>query len=195
FAGGILVDVLHRPGPPPEIEAAWRAPLIVSGCVVEPPVFFEGREQFILELDPGARARVNLYLRDGEPAPPLRYGQKVEFEGRVRKTRNFDNPGSFDYAGYLARKNIYWTVSTRAGARIQVLPGACGSCWEALLFRLRATALEKLEQLYAGQPYETGMMQALLIGETSKLEKIWTEDFRRTGTFHALVISGTQVAA
>ena len=28
---------------------------------------------------------------------------------------------------------------------------------------------------------------------TSKLEKIWTESFRRTGTFHALVISGVHV--
>src|SRR2546430_14512078 len=39
------------------------------------------------------------------------------------------------------------------------------------------------------------MREALLIGETSKLEKVWTDDFRHTGTFHALVISGTQVAA
>src|SRR5207237_6405439 len=69
------------------------------------------------------------------------------------------------------------------------------SRWEALLFGIRSAALEKLERLYPGQPYETGMMQALLLGETSKLEKVWTEDFRRTGTFHALVISGTQVAA
>ena len=39
------------------------------------------------------------------------------------------------------------------------------------------------------------MMEALLIGETSKMETVWTDDFRRTGTFHALVISGTQGAA
>src|ERR1019366_3746018 len=38
------------------------------------------------------------------------------------------------------------------------------------------------------------MMEAMLIGESSQLEKIWTENFRRTGTFHALVISGAHVA-
>src|SRR6185295_7025283 len=118
-----------------------------------------------------------------------------EFDAKLRKTRNFGNPGAFDYAGYLARKDIYWTASTRAGAPIHVLPGQCGSRWEGFLFRLRTATLEKIEQLYAGQPYETGMMEALLIGETSKMETVWTEDFRRTGTFHALVISGTQVAA
>ena len=192
---GALTEALHRPGPRPEIETAARETLIVSGCVVEPPAFFDGREQFVLELEPGARARVNLYLREGETPPALRYGQKVEFEARLRRTRNFGNPGAFDYAGYLARKDIYWTATARAGATIQILPGGCGTRWEAFLYRVRGAALEKLERLYAGQPYETAMMQALLLGETSKMEKVWTEDFRHTGTFHALVISGTQVAA
>ena len=33
------------------------------------------------------------------------------------------NPGAFDYAGYLARKEIYWTASpTRAGAPVQIYP-------------------------------------------------------------------------
>ena len=192
---GALTEIARRPGPPPVIEASSRDTLLVSGCVVQPPVFSPGREQFILELDPGARARVNLNLKDGQAPPPLRYGQKVEFDARLRKTRNFGNPGAFDYAGYLARQDIYWTASTRSGAPIRTLPGECGSRWQSYLFRLRAAALEKIDRLYAGQPYETGMMEALLIGETSKLHKVWTDDFRRTGTFHALVISGTQVAA
>jgi competence protein ComEC len=34
------------------------------------------------------------------------------------------------------------------------------------------------------------MMQAVLTGENTRLEKAWTEHYRRTGTYHALVISG-----
>jgi competence protein ComEC len=37
------------------------------------------------------------------------------------------------------------------------------------------------------------MMEAILIGESGKLEKVWTDHFRRTGTYHALVISGLHV--
>ena len=37
------------------------------------------------------------------------------------------------------------------------------------------------------------MMEAILIGETTNLEKLWTEHFRRSGTYHALVISGLHV--
>jgi competence protein ComEC len=63
----------------------------------------------------------------------------------------------------------------------------------AVVFRLRTAALERLDRLYAGDNYSTSMMQAVLIGESSGLERTWTENFRRTGTFHALVISGVHV--
>ncbi len=38
------------------------------------------------------------------------------------------------------------------------------------------------------------MLQAVLIGETANMERVWTEDFRRSGTYHALVISGIHVS-
>src|SRR5580658_8448117 len=61
------------------------------------------------------------------------------------------------------------------------------------VFALRVAALDRIERLYGEDGYSTGMLEAVLIGETSKLEKIWTLSFRRTGTFHALVISGVHV--
>ncbi len=36
-------------------------------------------------------------------------------------------------------------------------------------------------------------MDGILIGDNAKVEKDWTDDFRRTGTFHTLVISGLHV--
>lgn len=192
FAGA-LAGLAHRPGPPPQLDAGAREVLILSGCVVEPPVFSQEREQFVLELEPGARARASLYLRPGQRPPELRYGQRVELDARVRRTQNFRNPGAFDYAGYLARQDIYWTASAVAGAPVKVLPGECGSRFRRAVFALRTAALERLERLYRGDSYQTAMMQAILIGESSGLEKVWTEDFRRTGTYHALVISGLHV--
>jgi competence protein ComEC len=192
FAGA-LVGVAHRPGPPPELDAAPREIVILSGCVVEPPVFSEDREQFLLELDTGARAQVSLYSKPGQQPLQLHYGQKVELDARVRRTRNFRNPGAFDYAGYLARRETYWTASGVSGAPVKVLPGRCGSWFGRAIFGLRVAALERLEQLYRGDTYKTSMMQAILIGESTNLERVWTEDFRRTGTYHALVISGLHI--
>jgi competence protein ComEC len=190
---GILAEAWHRPGAPPEIDAGARETVILEGCVVEPTVFSADREQFTLELDVGARARVTLPFADDYTPQRLEYGQHVEIDARVRRPHNYNNPGSFDYAGYLARQSIYWTASMVPGSEVRVLPGRCGSRFMAFVFRLRVAALDRIERLYAGNTYSTGMMEAILIGESSKLEKVWTENFRRTGTFHALVISGVHV--
>ncbi|HEY1756044.1 MAG TPA: ComEC/Rec2 family competence protein [Bryobacteraceae bacterium] len=192
---GTLDLALHQPPPPPEIDAGFRETVLLDGCVVEPTVFSPGREQFTLELADKARARVSLPLED-DPAvlQKLTYGQLVEIEARVRSPHNFNNPGGFDYTAYLARQNIFWTVSMSPRAsQATILPGRCGSRFMGVVFALRTAALERLDQLYAGDSYNTGMMEAILIGESSSLVRVWTEDFRRTGTFHALVISGIHV--
>ena len=192
FAGA-FADAWHRPGPRPQIDAGSRETVILAGCVVEPTVLSPGRQQFTLELDPAARARVSLPLEDDGPPQRLEYGQRVEIEAHIRAPRNFNNPGSFDYAGYLARQKIFWTASMTRGSIARVLPGRCGLRPMSWIFTLRGMALERIEGLYA-DAYTAGMMQAMLIGESSQLQKIWTENFRRTGTFHALVISGAHVA-
>ena len=190
---GIFTGVIHSPRPPPEMDSQPGEILLVGGCIVEPPVFFENREQFVIEIDPGSRARVSLSLREGEEAPPLHYGQKVELDARIRKPRNFHNPGSFDYVSYLGRQSIYWTASAPAGTEVKVLPGSCGHNFWAFIFAIRVAALDRIDRLYPGDTYTAEMMKAILLGESSKLEKIWTDHFRRTGTYHALVISGMHV--
>ncbi len=194
LAAGVLVELSHRPGPPPELDAASGEAVVLSGCVVEPAVFHETREQFTLELEPGARVHVGLNLREGERPPPLRYGQRVEVEARIRRLHNFGNPGAFDYVNFLNRQQVFWTASARQGATVSILPGTCGSRFFAAIFALRVAALDRLESLYAGKPYTIAMLEGILIGETTNLEKAWTEHFRRTGTFHALVISGQHVS-
>jgi competence protein ComEC len=191
---GIWVDVLHRPGRTPQVDAGSQELVIVGGCVVDPPIFYEGRDQFTLELARHARARVSLMLRDGESPPELAYGQVVEFEGKLRPIRNFHNPGAFDFEKFSARREVYWNASVSSGSAVKVLPGRCGSRFWAAIFALRTTAMRRIEALYPNDPYAVGMMEATLIGETGKLDKLWTENFRRTGTFHALVIAGMHVS-
>lgn len=193
---GAISQAWHRPGPRPVIDASSRETVGLDGCVVEPSAFFPDREKFTLELAKGARATVTLPIQaDGDAAAPsLRYGQRVAIEARIRAPRNFRNPGAFDYQGYLARQQIYWTASIRRGSTVEVLPGECGSRAMKALFAIRGAALGRIDQLYLDDGYASGMMRAILLGDTANLEKVWTENFRRTGTFHALVISGTHVA-
>ena len=192
-SAGVMLDTLHRPGPPPEIDATSQEVVTLSGCVVEPPVSLDDREQFLLELEPGAIVRVTLTLRPGDKPPAIRYGQRIEVDARVRKPRNFGNPGAFDYIRYLARRNVYWTATAPAGTTLVVIPGHCGNRLAEALFNLRQSAMNQLARLYAGDEYAIRMMEAVLIGGSAPLERSWTEPFRRTGTYHALVISGLHV--
>src|ERR1019366_1120745 len=193
FSSGSLSALLHQPAPPPEIDAEAREIVILGGCVVEPPAISGARERFLLELEPHARAQVTLYTKGNEPLPPLRYGQNIELDARVRKPRNYGNPGAFDYARYLARQDIFWTASG-AASTVRILPGRCGSPFQKAVMDLRALVLKRIERLYPGDTYRSGMMQALMIGQSFQLERVWTQYYRETGTFHALVISGTHVA-
>jgi competence protein ComEC len=193
FFTGMLIDVAHTPGPPPELDAEGREIVILGGCVVEPPAISGERERFILELEPHARAQVTLYTRPNEPLPELHYGQPVELDARVRKPHNFGNPGAFDYARFLARQDIFWTASGAAHT-LRHLTGRCGSPFQKAVMDLRQAALDRIARLYHGDLYQTGMMQALLIGQNFQLQRVWTEVYRSTGTFHVIVISGTHVA-
>ena len=192
FAGA-AADVYHRPPPPPRLDADDGELLMLSGCVVEPSVFSPDREQFTLELEPAARARVTLALKKDDTPPSLDYGQRVKFAATVRRPHNFGNPGSFDYERYLARQDIYWTASARSGTPIDIESGLCGSRFAAAIFAIRTAALRRIEELYPNDLYSQAMMKAILLGDSTNLERVWTDHFRRTGTFHALVISGLHI--
>lgn len=189
---GVAIEVARRPGPPPELDAESGEVVILSGCVVQPTVFGRDRERFLLELGPGAIAAVSMVGPD-PIAASLAYGTRVEIEAKIRKPHNYQNPGSFDYAAFLARKRIFWNAAVFKGSTIRVLPGRCGSRLAGAISALRTAALNRIDALYAGDEYKTAMMEAVLIGESSKLEKDWTDHFRRTGTYHTIVISGLHV--
>lgn len=181
------------PTPAPHLSVDDGQLAIFEGCVVNPALAAGGRERFELELAAGSRAQVSLYAKNDAEIPALAYGTRLEFTGRIRPVHNFNNPGSFDAIQYFARRKVFWNASGDV-ATLKVLPGLCGNAWERPIFALRAAALARLEGLYPDDDYTGGMMAAVLLGETSRMDRLWTEDYRSTGTYHALVISGSHVA-
>jgi competence protein ComEC len=176
--------------PPPKLSVHDNVPAILEGCVVDPALVAADRERFTVELAPHARAQVS--LSSHTLFPDLPYGTHVEFQGKVRQPHNYNDPGAFDSVHYLARQQIYWTAAGDA-ANVHILPGRCGNRFAGFIFAIRSAALNRLDKLYADDAYANGMMQATLIGANAKLDRLWTQDYRSTGTYHALVISGTHV--
>ncbi len=190
---GMATQIIHRETKTPVMNAEDTETVLLSGCVTNPPVFSPTREQFTLELAPKAAARISVNLKSSAQSP-LNYGQKVEVAAKIRKPRNYENPDGFDYAAYLANQHIYWTGSVSSPADIRVVPGQCGSTPITWLFNVRTWALGRLVSLYPNDPETSALLQATLLGETSSVDRRWTSDFRLTGTYHALVISGQHIS-
>lgn len=190
---GAVVQVARRAPPAPFLDAGPEETVISEGCVVEPPAWFDDRAQFVVELGPRARARLNLYVKKGEQPPAVRYGQRVEVEARFRPPRNFANPGAFDYAGYLARRDVHWLGTISGAGGVRVLPGECGSRWLGAIVRLRLAAMDLLAKRFSSDTAIQGVLRAALLGDATGLDPVWSEEFRRTSTYHVLVISGLHI--
>src|SRR5260370_11082391 len=57
---GIWSGEHNRRLAPPSLNAETGETVVLAGCVVEPSVFSEDREQFTIELAPGARVRTSI---------------------------------------------------------------------------------------------------------------------------------------
>ncbi len=191
---GVSLSISSRREAVPSLDSLPRDLVTIEGCVVEPSTLAENREQFVVERLPGARVRVSVFLKPGETPPAVRYGDRIQVDARVRPPHNFGNPGAFDYVEYLHRRQIYWFANAN-GSAVRIQNSGCGNPFMAAIFALREAALGRVESLWPGERYRLAMMKAILLGDDSQLEKTWVEGYRRTGAYHALVISGAHVGA
>jgi competence protein ComEC len=134
---------------------------------------------------------------DAAPSmPALRYGDRVAVLARVHPPINHGNPGSFDWRGYLAARDIFLEGSLKSPLLLEKLPGRRGSRFLAAIEAIRVHLLERLDALFppATQPDRNAILRAMLLGDRSFLSHPLSEDFRLSGAYHVLVISGLHVA-
>ena len=146
-----------------------------------------------------AGIRVTVYPHDvtedaDDPSPAkvrtFQYGERIRFRSRLRQPRNFDNPGAWDYAGYLRAADISLLGSARED-RVERLSGSGGSRAGAWRARVRRNILAKIDSLW--QAPRAGLIAAMVVGEKSELRRNIRADFQRTGVYHILVVSGMNV--
>jgi len=140
--------------------------------------------------------RVSIYQKEStnsKEAAPMRlfgYGERLRFPAKLVAPRNFGNPGAFDYREYLAEHGIAALASTKA-ENIEALPGFVGSRPEFWRSRVHRSVIKKVHALW---PRDTGLMDAMVIGEDAFIDRSTRVDFQRSGTYHVLVVSGMNVS-
>lgn len=117
----------------------------------------------------------------------VHYGQKLRLLLRIKRARNLYNPASFNYERWLQGRHIQWTgyvkrlISKEQGENKSSLMG---------LREELATEIEKT----IPNAQVAAIVQALALGMGERVDdRVW-ELFRKTGTSHLLVISGTHIA-
>lgn len=151
-------------------------------------------------INPDAVVRLSIYARDradesddgDEGALPkvFMYGERLRFTAKLRPPRNFGNPGSLDYVGYLAQQGIFALGSARMD-RIAVLEGHSGSRWGYWRSRIRRSIVAKIHALWPAE--QAALLDAMLIGEASFIGRETKTGFQRSGIYHILVVSGMNV--
>ena len=120
-----------------------------------------------------------------------RYGDRIRFLVRPNLPQNSGNPGGFEYATYLSRRQIYVTGFLENDAEIELLardPGVIRGAVEDIRREIRR---------YMDATFSSdggALMKALTVGEMGGIRKEVRNAFTAAGVNHVLSISGLHVA-
>ena len=173
--------------------SADRGTIVVTGVVASMPRKLPGAYRFEFRLLSTAATRelperlvVSWYRNEFAPAP----GEIWQLGLRLRTPRGGVNPGSFDYEGWLFRKNIGATayVDNNADNRKLADDGKVSSRWLAFRYRLA----RRLKQ-YPVNPEWHGLVNGLALGDRRDISDKQWQVLRATGTVHLMAISGLHI--
>jgi len=121
-------------------------------------------------------------------------GDLIEVLVSLKKARNFNDPGQFDYVSYLERQEIYLVGTVKSELLITKIASNQGPWHQRTVQRIRMYLLAELDKWPSSFEEGTGALKALLLGTKQGLSPQLEEDFQATGIYHVLVVSGQHVA-
>ncbi len=121
-------------------------------------------------------------------------GDMLAIRAELKRPDSFRTEGVFDYAQYLAQKNIWITGFVRSSLLLHKVSGP-----QSLLHRLRYLPERTRSTIgkaidHAVSPDISGIYRAILLGDRSHVDADTLEIFKGSGTMHILAISGLHMA-
>lgn len=142
--------------------------------------------RFVLALEAPAQApalrRIRLAWYEG--APDLRAGDRVALRVKLKRPRGWVNPAGFD-----GERHALLHGMDASGYVLRAL-GPAQPGWS--LDRIREAGSDRLAAVLGATP-STGLLQALVYGDTRALSDADWQRFRQTGTTHLIAISGSHI--
>lgn len=157
-----------------------------TGVVISQPEQRENTTRFVLLPDNGEKVLVNTDLYS-----PVQYGDRVTTLGKLQEPgiiEGEDGGKPFNYAQYLAKDNIYYTLSF---TKVEIQSGGHGNPIKQTLFNLKKGFVEKIKEILS-EPYAS-LLAGLIVSGREAMPKDILEDFRRAGLIHIVVLSGYNI--
>ncbi len=132
---------------------------------------------------------LNVTFFDGAATFPLRIGDTVRIRGKAKRFSHALAPGEFDPYFFGMARNIHGRIAVKNARSISVFPG---KPQRELAANARQFLRERLLQQVT--PRETGVLLALIDGDTSLFDDEQRQIYRYVGAGHLLAVSGLQVS-
>ncbi|MHC4417638.1 MAG: ComEC/Rec2 family competence protein, partial [Planctomycetota bacterium] len=131
---------------------------------------------------------VRVYV--GQPVLDLEAGDHVQIHCWLDRFKQAHNPGQFDTAGYLARKNVLVAAYVQSRDGIEVLKGSGTGTFRKVKGKLRHWASHALLGRLSPDEQSRGLLEALLLGYRGNIDSDTYRAFRTTGLLHFISLSG-----
>jgi competence protein ComEC len=134
---------------------------------------------------------------EGEDAPDgsLLYGDRVRIWADCERPGNFENPGSADRVGLLARRGIFLLARVKSPRLMETMPRDFGNPWTDLVVSVRRSIQERIRRVgQEGKPREAAILSSILLGDYAGLSTEIRTQFQNAGTYHVLVVSGLHIS-
>jgi competence protein ComEC len=120
-----------------------------------------------------------------EKYPEYRYGDEIEFRGKLSAPKNFEG---FDYKAYLAKDDIYSVMYYPA---TKFLGKNKGNFIQATLFKIKNSFKENLSRILP-EP-QASLADGLILGEKATLPEDLVNNFNTVGVIHIIALSGFNI--
>jgi competence protein ComEC len=193
FLLGLIVAYLHQcfvaTKGMPTTEVIPNA--LIQGTIASTPIKTPQKTQFHFALEQinNRPAQGLIQLAWYNKPLSVHAGERWQFSVKLKKPRNFQNPGSFDYVNSLASHHIFWTGYVRSQDN-KLVPSLTQTLnWLSVREQL-ALSITRL----APNIQTAGIIEALTLNLTHHIRQEEWDLFRRTGTTHLFGISGEHIA-
>lgn len=161
-------------------ESQVGAEITVEGVVISEPELRDSSTRFVLKTD---KERI---LTSADLYSKVAYGDQIRAIGKLEKPMVIeDENGKFDYAAYLSKDDIYYTLSF---AEIEIISSGHGNPIKSFLLKIKRSFVSHARSIFA-EP-ESSLLAGLIVAGKEAMPKDILEEFRRAGVVHIVVLSG-----